>query len=302
VDPDWAWDGEQPDWLRHGGILPLGDAGDAAWAAEVNAVNKLSEVARATGRFDTRAGDGGQAVRIDVALGAGAESADAPLRITGLVRNVFPLSGSEAGLQVVFAFPKAKDAKGLKSADDLNFKDRVPAFLHWALLRLQLAAEARPVRLSMLAAEEPDLALEANAWDERYCAADAKQRAAMAEQLQHRVIGLIELWQRGRNGAWPLYPKAAWKAILKRPPPSAGIEDWMQAVAGDVAKAWVGGFTTGERDYAPGYAQLLEGDLVFGRADSDPGHVALRGLIEAAGRAEALIRMGAENMAQEAQP
>jgi len=337
ADPDWAWDGQQPDWLRHGGILPLGDAGVAAWDAEVNAVNKLSEVAKATGRFDARAGDGGQAVRIDVALGAGAESADAPLRITGLVRNVFPLGGSEAGLQVVFAFPKAKDAKGLKSADDLNFRDRVPAFLHWALLRLQHAGDAKPVRLTLLAKckqdspgeadvfVEPDLAAQANAWDALYCDAKAGMRADMESDLRHRMQGLVDLWASGRLGAGCFYPRAGWSALQAlhpKPPrrpkgkgkggarsdqndadnlPSA--EDIPEdqrlrmeraAVVKVASGAWVAANENyvGERDQAPGYARLLEGDLQFGNPDTDQEGQALVGLLESARRINELILMG----------
>lgn len=305
ADPEWQWDARPPDWLRLGGILPLGQAGGAAWDAEVNAVNALWEAAKATGRFDARAGSGGQALRIDVGLGAAAQGVDASLRITGLVRNVFPLGGSETGLQVVFAFPnarKAQNEKWLKRAKDLSFKERVPAFLSWALLRLQSAGEATAVRLTMLAFEEPDLAQEANAWDERYCAVDERQRIAMVEELQRRVVGLIALWQRGRSGESLLYPKTGWKAISKRPDAAAKIEHWMQAAADDVADVWTGNFSTGERDYGPGYALLLECDLVFGRADSDPGHAALRGLIEAADQAEALIRTGTPSATEEAQP
>ena len=54
-------------------------------------------------------------------------------------------------------------------------QERVPAFLHWALLSLQRAGteSPTPVRLTLLAAGEPDLAAQVNAWDLRYCATDA---------------------------------------------------------------------------------------------------------------------------------
>ena len=87
-DPAWAWDRQPPAWVGLGGLLPLGAAGDAAWAKEANAVDALRSQADACGRFDARGQHGGQAVRVDVPLllpgGEGAED-DLPQRITDQV-------------------------------------------------------------------------------------------------------------------------------------------------------------------------------------------------------------------------
>jgi exodeoxyribonuclease V gamma subunit len=51
---------------------------------------------------------------------------------------------------------------------------------------------------------------------------------------------------------------------------------------------------TGERDYAPGYARLLEGALVFGDPEADPGYAALRALQRDARAVLALITLGSD--------
>ncbi|NLB14487.1 MAG: hypothetical protein GX826_10805, partial [Gammaproteobacteria bacterium] len=188
------------------------------------------------------------------------------------------------GVQLVFAYPKSGDEKTrLKSAGDLDFKDQIPAFLHWALLRLHYAQNAMPVRLTMLADGEPDLALRINAWDEHYCQADAPARAALQAELRRRLRGLVRCWDIARQGGSYFYPKVGWKAV------SAETED---AIAKDVRDAWAkdrGG--TGERDYAPGYAAMLEGEMVFGDADSDAEGKALAALAHEARTINELIRL-----------
>jgi len=66
------------------------------------------------------------------------------------------------------------------------------------------------------------------------------------------------------------------------------------AIARAVRGAWVKDFGegNGERDYAPGYTQLLEGDLVFGDPDSDPDSRALQALLQDAQAIHALILLG----------
>ena len=66
------------------------------------------------------------------------------------------------------------------------------------------------------------------------------------------------------------------------------------AIARAVRGKWVSdsGQGVGERDYAPGYAQLLEGDLVFGDPDTDPDGRALRALLQDAQAVHALLMLG----------
>ena len=326
-DPAWTWDRQPPAWVRLGGLLPLGQAGDAAWAREADAVDALWRQADASGRFDARGQHGGQAVPVDVPLllPGDAEAVDGvPQRMSGLLRNVFPLKGSPEGVQIVFAFPNPNvEKKHLKEPGDLGFKERVPPFLHWALLRLQYASAdiPAPVRLTLLADGETDLATQVNAWDLRYCAADAAERAALEADLRRRLRALVELMRKGREGRSWFHPKSGWvalKAMQAKPkeprgkkgeakveveveaagkPPEPGPEadaaaGWAREAA--VRGVWVRGFgdSNGERDYAPGYTQLLEGDLVFGDPDSDPDSRALHALLQDAQAIQDLILLG----------
>lgn len=310
ANPDWQWDGQPPAWVAHGGVLPLGADGDAVWAAEAEAVRALCAVADASERFDERGASGGQAVRLDVALAAAGEDAadgDGPMRVVGTVRNVFPFAGSEAGVQVVFAFPKAADEKTrLRKPGDLDFKYRVTPFLQWALLRLQRAGSGMPtpVRLTMLADGEPDLAMQANAWDERYCQAGEAGRAAMEGELRRRVRALARLWQAGREGASWFYPGAGWAAMKALQVTGGSMEDpkTAAAIASAVGSGWSSDFnaSSGERNYAPGFARLLEGDLVFGDPESDRDAAALRALAEDARLVNELITLE-DHAAEEAE-
>ncbi len=298
ADPEWVWDRQPPDWIRHGGLLPLGDAGDHAWAKEADAVEALWQRASASEHFDMRGQQGGQALRVDVSLmqpGDAGGEAGAPQRMTGLVRNVFPLRGSADGVQLVFAFPNSSDEKKhLKEPKTLDFKERVPAFLHWALLRLQRADADRPapVRLTVLAVGELELATQINAWEMAFCDADPQTRATMAADLRRRLRALIELARMGRDGVSRFYPKSAWMALQKKPEDANDLERWGKAVAADVAKVWWQSTSVGERDYAPGYTQLLEGDLIFGDPDTDPDSHALHALLQDAQQINALIQLG----------
>ena len=295
ADPGRDWDGAPPAWIRHGGVLPPGKVGETAWQAEAEAVRALWQQAEASGRFGAGVAARAQALRVEVALWP-AEDEDgrnaAPQRIAGVVRNVFALDDAD-GVQVLFAYPKSHDERTrLKKARDLDFKDRIPAFLHWALLRLQ-RADGGPVRLTMLADGEPDLAQCANAWDEAYCRAEAPARAALQADLRRRLRGLVEHWRMARQGGAYFYPKAGWKAL------HASDEE---AIAKAVRAVWVNDFGgAGERDYAPGYAAMLEGDLLFGDADSDADGQALAALVREARRINALIMLAAPASSDDAE-
>ena len=287
ADPEWTWDGAPPAWVTHGGLLPPGAGGQAAWNAEATAVAALLDGAAASGRFDARAGSGGVEVQVDVATGT--------TRIVGKIGNVFPLDGTALGKQVVLAFPDAD--KGLKKGDALGFKERIPAFLHWALLRLVPAdaGEPAPVRLTMLADGDCDLAVTINAWDEAYCNADASTRARLDSDLRGRLGVLVERWIQGRAGKSYYYPRSAGAALASRPGGSDvldSLDSWMGAASGKVADTWKGGWNSGgERDYAPGFAHFLEGDLVFGDPDSDPGRMAIAALLQEAAQLDDVIML-----------
>ncbi|MFN3310909.1 MAG: exodeoxyribonuclease V subunit gamma, partial [Thermomonas sp.] len=298
ADPGWAWDRQPPAWVALGGLLPPGAAGAQAWEEEAAAVEALWQRVEADfrDRFDTRAVAGAQPLRVEVALWAPGEAAGGgvPARLTGLLRNVFPLAGADDGVQLVFAYPAPGDQKTrLKAAKALSFKERVPAFLHWALLRLQQAEATpapAPVRLTLLTADACAFADAINAWDARYCAADAATRAALQADLRRRLRGLIALAQRGLAGQARFYPQAGWAAV------QAGEDADLDAIAEAVRKLWVKSYGdgTGERDHAPGYARLLEGALVFGDPEADPECAALRALQRDAREVLALITLEAD--------
>jgi exodeoxyribonuclease V gamma subunit len=257
------------------------------WQQQVDAVEALWHQADAWRRFDSRGQNGRLSLRVDVLLGDDGEDEPLPRRITGVVTDVFPLRDSEAGVQIVSVFPDPNSSKCLKKPEALGFKECVPAFLRWALLRLQRADTdllPAPVRLTMLALAEPELARQVNAWDEAFCIADAATRPVMREDLRRRLCGLVRLLLKMRRGNSWFYPKSGWEAVRKLmsrgmvTPMAIAQEDIAAEVAKAVAGVWQG--FMGERDYAPGYAWLLEGDLVFGDPDTDPDRRALAGLVE----------------------
>ena len=297
ANPEWEWDRQAPAWVAHGGVLPLGGDGDEAWHQEAAAVEALWAMAAACERFDARAGAGGRAVRVDVPLtvdGCALTDAGGTGRVTGIVRNVFPLKGSEQGMHVVFPYPQpTKDEEiPLKKPEELDFKYRVPAFLHWALLRLQYASGGAPVpiRLTVLAKGEPDFALQINDWDQIYCGSNPADRADLEAGLRERLIGLVDLWRKGREGRSRFHPKAGWAAV-KAEQKDKDLEKIAIGANGMWAKK-SGGDSRGERDYAPGYARLLEGELEFGDPDSDPDARGLDGLREDAQWINTLIMLG----------
>ena len=325
-DPDWQWQGSPPDWVAYRGLMPLGETGQQAWRIQADAIAALWEKAEASGRFDARSGQGGQTVPVEVCLHDGAlhEAIAAPqIRIFGSVRNVFPLRNSERGLQLVVACPKAKQDQQLHTSDELTFKHRVPAFLQWALLRLQHAGSGPPdpVRLTLLAEDEPDLAVQANAWDLRYCVASETERRQMEDDLRLRVRGLVDFARCAGEGRAMYYPQASWAAAQvsrkkktgrkgrgKSASKSGAADACNDVVAGEqqvkdvsiaeiaksVGSVWTRDFgdIPGERDYAPGYSRLLEGDLRFGDSESDPGSHALHALFRDAEALDALLQLG----------
>lgn len=292
ADPAWRWDALPPAWLRHGGWLPIGTGAAAAWAREAKAVEALLVCAEQLQRFDARGAAGGQSQRIDIDLADTPD--DTPRRLSGIVPSVFALRGSEQGLQRVFAYPDANQG-GLKKAATIGFRESVPAFLQWAALRLQYSGgpAPAPLRLTVLAMEEPTFAVQANAWDERYCAACAAERRAMNAELRRRLRGLIAVWQQACQGESWWYPRTAsmlWSQAIEA---DAEPEARIRAAAKNVLNTWRGNdFLPGEREGAPGYARWLEGDLVFGDAGSDPGHVTLKRMFDETCRIAALIHLG----------
>ncbi|WP_397573142.1 exodeoxyribonuclease V subunit gamma [Silanimonas sp.] len=126
------------------------------------------------------------------------------------------------------------DAAPGKSPNDLHFGLRLPAFLRWAALR---ASTDAPVRVALLTTK--GLA----PWGEALAAGDATQRIA-------RVQALVAYRAAVLAGERRYSPGTSWAAA------NADADDDEAIV-----KVWEGAdFSTGERDYAPGYAGLLGRD------------------------------------------
>lgn len=265
-----------PDWLRLTGILPPGRAGKAAWDAECEKVNAMLE------QFHQIPGlDAGNLVAVDGHLDLDIDG----VRITGQVQQVF-CADSDGGSQweLLRVFP-GKDSP-IKSESELTFKDRVPMFLDWALLRLQNnGSDAAPAAIRMsglVKGNQHPWQDGINDWDEHFVTAKSKEREAMRANLAGRVGKLLHWWTKAQQlPAW-YFPKTSWEALTSLAKAEAaraakpddeqsaamnklGIED----PAISVGSAWIathkGG--TGERDYAPGYSRLLAGDVDFSEGD-----------------------------------
>jgi exodeoxyribonuclease V gamma subunit len=240
-----------PAWLRLSGMLPGGRLGLAAWTAERDAVNALLRAAQAHPLF------------------AGATPQRRP-RALALAVDEHTVEGA---LERVFATDEALwlfEAWPGKKPEALTFRERVPLFLDWALLRLAVDA-ATPVRVAVFTADETaDVGAPFNRWDEALRAAPAETARAMRDVLAARVGALLSIWREAQRQPLPYFPRTSWAALDDKPEAAR--------------QAWEGGFNTGERDYAPGYARLLAGEINF--ADGQPQHAELRAL---AGQLAALI-------------
>lgn len=222
---------QAPAWLRLGGVLPPGRIGMDAWAAERAKVQTL--LARAA----------------DHPLFAGALPQRTPLPLLETVTGL-PIEGT---LERVWSTGEARwqfEVYPGKAEDKLGFRERVPFFIEWALLRL-LTTPPMAVRACLLTdgAEHP-WEDRFNHWDDAYRAADADQAQAMREDLVARVGALLDLWRQAQRYPLPYFPRTSWAALDERP-------DKAQ-------QTWAGSFGhPGERDYAPGYAWLLAGEMDF---------------------------------------
>lgn len=211
--------------------------------AERDAVNALLKVAEAHPLF---AGTLPQRQPRALALTVGEHT------VEGSLERVFD---TDEALWLFEAWPG-------KKAESLTFAQRVPLFLDWALLRLAADA-ATPVRVAVFTADEKtDVGAPFNAWDEAMLAAAPETAREMREALAARVAALLTIWRQAQQQPLPYFPRTSWAALDEK--------------ADAARQAWEGGFATGERDYAPGYARLLAGETSF--ADGQPPHAELQAL------------------------
>jgi exodeoxyribonuclease V gamma subunit len=256
---------QPPAWLRLGGLMPPGEPGAVAWEDERTAVNALLEQARALPGFAVGIPAASRHA-IDLELGA--------WRITGQVERVF--AGECEGVAhwcLLRPFPAGKGK--LKAEPDLGFKERVPLFLEWALLRLHGArglGTVPAVRLHALIADKDRRWQDGiNAWDARFMAAPMEGRTSMLADLERRVARLLQWWRAAQSAPRWYFPKTAWASIKTELYPSArkakaDDADTAQAQSGatKAAQAWASAHDGGgERNYALGYNQLLAGEASF---------------------------------------
>ncbi|MBJ6981679.1 exodeoxyribonuclease V subunit gamma [Luteimonas sp. MC1572] len=222
---------DPPDWLRLGGQLPAGRLGGAAWAgdkgARPQAVKMLDTVPPGlAGRPLQRAP---QAVSWE----------GRAISVAGEIGEVLT-SLDESTLWVFDAHAKPEDR--------LEFKQRIPLFLHWALVRLQ-APDHVDVRVCLLLNERVKNPV--RDWRdslELWCAAfsnDADSRGELRIELGQRVQQLMDVYLAAqRDTVWYL-PVTSWASRA-------------DGCAEAARNAWAGGErVTGEMDYSPGYAGLF---------------------------------------------
>ena len=133
-----------------------------------------------------------------------------------------------------------------KALKALDYGKRIPLFLQWALLRLDPELADVPVRIAWLLAEPPGGDAPWQAWEHAWQQAEVALRETLHAQLTASVAELLAMFAQAQHQPSVYFPKTA--------------------SARNPAEAWVGGFFAGERDYGPGYARLLAGDLTFADA------------------------------------
>jgi len=225
-----------PDWLRLTGMLPPGRVGLDAYADERESALGLVAVAARHALFA-----GGlppaRCVTVEQVLGLRGGRA----RLHGELRRVFEKDGA---LWVMECYTVGATRK------EIDFKQRIPFFIEWALLRLATEA-GRPVHACPIVPARCD-----DGWQHRF---DDWQRTfehagtaapGMLEDLARRVARLVDFWRAGQHEPQWYFPGTSW-AIVHGGPDKA-------------RERWLGTRNIkGERDYAPGYARLLAGERDF---------------------------------------
>jgi exodeoxyribonuclease V gamma subunit len=236
-----------PGWVSLTGLLPPGRPGAQAWDAERAKVDALFQAVDAP---DHPAH----------ALFAGPLPQGRSLTIERTIAG-HVVHGELHGVHDAGATRWVLDVRPGKSEASLGFRDRIPLFLRWALLRLH-SDPARAVRPALLTPAHqgrsaPDAwTARIVAWDEGFVAADAAAQARRTADLERRVGGLLEFFLASQRRPRWYFPKTSW-AVLGDP--EAAVREWSG-----------GDYALGERDYAPGYAALLAGERDFaGGADRD---------------------------------
>jgi exodeoxyribonuclease V gamma subunit len=257
---------EAPAWIRLSGRMPPGRVGEQAWENEKSACQALLTALDESAWFATAMPPLGNH-EFDIVIDS--------LRISGRIEQL-ALSADQSEWRLLRVFPDSKSGK-LKEEKNLTFKERIPLFLDWALLRLDTARRDAPlpaIRLSGLVKGKADWLGAFDRWDQMLLDAIPELRKNMLDDLQQRVVALIAFWRESQGRPHWYFPKASWETV-KDPGSGKAADGRHDETAHGVGGTWIadhqGG--TGERDYSPGYAQLLAGDIEF--ADDTPELAAL---------------------------
>jgi len=232
-----------PDWLRLSGRLPAGALGHAAYRRAAEQADALLAIARAHPALAAGLPPR-QPVAVDLRVGA--------WQVQGTITRVH----ATAEQWLLF------DAYPGKRLAQLDFRQRIPLFIEWAVLRL--AYPHQPLQIVVLT--EPDKKNDPARWDLQWNALDARTRHA---DLEARLAALIAFWHQSPEAPLQYLPKTAWAAA------SSTVDKRRDAMRA----AWQSGYAhTGERDYAPGYAAWLARGVDL----TDPDAADARTLIDAA--------------------
>lgn len=134
-----------------------------------------------------------------------------------------------------------------KEGEHFDLGRQLSLLLRWSLLQLAHGDAAPAPRCTVIAIDGPV------AWAAALDAiGQTAPRAALRDALQVRLMRLLALYRQAEQQPLAYFPKAS-AALLTN---------------GNVRGAWLGSdHGLGERDYAPGYARLLGGDVTFWRDD-----------------------------------
>ena len=238
-----------PAWLQLSGMLPSGRIGLDAWTAERDKVDTLLMLAcdhpLFAGALPQR-----QPQALSITVG--------DYTVEGVIERVY---ATDEGLWLFEAYPG-------KKRDALSFKEHLPLFLDWALLRLSTEA-ATSVRVAVLAEDgDSAFATPMNAWNDRLVghAGDEKAVRTMLDELARRVSALLAIWCQAQQRPAAYFPRTSWDALKDNH--ELAQTTWQGVAYGN----------TGERDYAPGYARLLAAEASF--EPGQPDYDALRALAQ----------------------
>jgi exodeoxyribonuclease V gamma subunit len=222
---------DPPDWLKLSGKLPVGRLGELVWAGEkglhASAVKLLGNLPDDLAALPLSRTPATVSWRLNGAA------------VSGEVHDVLTCADKD----VLWIFDAHE-----KMVEKLDFKQRIPLFLQWALLRLQTPDEVG-VRICLLFEDtaNPDKRDWRDAfsdWCGRF-ANDPAARPRLRADLDQRVGHLLDVYLAAQRDTVWYFPKTSWASRAN------DLVGTVQAWTGD------GAYFKGEASYAPGYAALF---------------------------------------------